>query len=338
MRLKLKIAFFKIYLYKTIELIRNTFPFIFMELFYSLEQIKAHIEDSVVTIGNFDGVHKGHQALFNLTKKRARIINSKSVALTFNPHPLKLLQPEKTPLSITTFEQKLNLIKSLNLDFILCLPFTKKLANVTADDFIKILVDTLKMKELVIGHDYAFGKGRKGSASFLKEAGKQYGFKVHHLKPVYDEDMLASSTAIRNLIIEGNMPLTKRLLGRNYRISGAVIHGMNRGGRLLGFPTANIVPQNELIPKSGVYAVYVIIDDITYYGVTNIGVNPTFPERRFSIETHILDFMDNLEGKSIDIIFVERIRSEQPFQGPDSLAFQIKLDIQKAREILSSDD
>jgi len=307
-----------------------------MELLDSLEQIETYIEDSVVTIGNFDGVHKGHQALFNLVKKQARTINSKSVALTFNPHPLKLLQPEKTPLLITTSEQKLNLIKSLDLDFIICLPFTKKLADVTADDFVKkILIDTLKIKELVIGHDYAFGKGREGSSAFLEEAGKRYGFKVHQLKPVYDGELLVSSTAIRNLIIEGNMPSAKKLLGRNYQIRGSVIHGMNRGGRLLGFPTANIVSQNEIIPRSGVYAVYVAIDDMTYYGVTNIGFNPTFPEHRFSIETHILDFADNLEGKSIDIMFVERIRSEQQFQGPDSLAFQIKLDIQKAREILS---
>ena len=310
-----------------------------MELFDSLEQIEAHIEDPVVTVGNFDGVHKGHQALFNLAKKQAHAINSKSVVLTFNPHPLKLLRPEKTPLLITTFEQKLDLIKSLDLDFIVCLPFTKKLADVTADDFVKkVLVDRLKIKELVIGYDYAFGKGRKGSAAFLEQAGKLYGFKVHQLKPVYDGELLVSSSAIRNLIIEGNMPLAKRLLGRNYQIRGPVIHGMNRGGRLLGFPTANMVSQNELIPRPGVYAVYVVIDAIIYYGVTNIGFNPTFPDHRFSIETHLLDFTDNLEGKSIDIMFVERIRSEQPFQGPDSLSFQIKLDIQKAREILSSSD
>ena len=308
-----------------------------MELFDSLEQIEAHIKDPVVTIGNFDGVHKGHQALFNLTKQQACAINSKSVVLTFDPHPLKLLKPEKTPLLITTFEQKLDLIKSLDLDFIVCLPFTKKLADVTADDFVKkILVDMLRIKELVIGYDYAFGKGRKGSSAFLEEAGKLYGFKVHQLKPVYDEELLVSSSAIRNLIIEGNMPLAKKLLGRHYQIRGSVIHGMNRGGRLLGFPTANIVSQNELIPRTGVYAVYVIINAMTYYGVTNIGFNPTFPEHRFSIETHILDFTDNLEGKSIDIMFVERIRSEQPFQGPDSLSFQIKLDIQKTQEILSS--
>jgi len=309
-----------------------------MKLFYSLKQIEDHIEDSVVSIGNYDGVHKGHQALFNVTKERARTLNSKSVVLTFNPHPLKIMQPEKTPLLITTFEQKLDLIKSLDLDFILCLPFTKELSDITAGDFVKILVDTLKIKEFVIGHDYAFGKGRKGSAQFLKEAGKRYGFKVRQLKPVYEGEMLVSSTAIRNLIIEGNMPLVKRLLGRNYRIRGTVIHGKNRGGRLLGFPTANIVSQNDLIPRSGVYAVSVIVDSMIYYGVTNIGINPTFPEHHFSIETHILDFKDNLEGKSIEIMFVERIRSEQPFQGPDSLAFQIKLDIQKALEILSSSD
>ena len=310
-----------------------------MELFNALEQIEARLEDSVVTIGNFDGVHKGHQALFDLTKGQAEAISSKSVALTFNPHPLKLLRPEKMPLLITTFEQKLDLIKNLGLDFILCLPFTKELANVTAEDFVKkILFDRLKIKELVIGHDYTFGKGRKGSSAFLKETAKQYGFKVHQLNPVYDEDMLVSSTAIRNLIIEGNMLLAKRLLGRYYRISGSVVHGMNRGQRLLGFPTANIVSQNELIPKAGVYAVHVLADGLVYHGVTNIGYNPTFPEHRFSIETHILDFKDNLEGKSIEIMFIERIRSEQPFQGPDSLAFQIKLDIQKAQEIFLSSD
>ncbi|MEE9420905.1 MAG: bifunctional riboflavin kinase/FAD synthetase, partial [Desulfatiglandaceae bacterium] len=231
-------------------------------------------------------------------------------------------------------QQKLRLIEDTGIDVIFCIPFTKKFAAISARDFVKdILVDKIGVKEIVAGYDYTFGHGREGNIQLLKEMGTPFGFTVHVVDPVRINNTLVSSTSIRNLVQEGNLKEAKKLLGRDYQISGTVVKGKDRGDRLLGFSTANLELIDELTPGVGVYAVSIHIDDQTYYGLTNIGYNPTFGEGTFSVETHILDFSRDLLGKTIRVDFIERLRDEKTFESAKELAEQIGKDIVRAREL-----
>ena len=192
------------------------------------------------------------------------------------------------------------------------------------------------MKELVVGYDYAFGHEREGNIELLKEMGIEFGFAVHEVKPIQVEDRLVSSTSIRKLVQEGNLGEAKALLGRDYQVSGTVVGGKNRGGRLLGFPTANLELIDELTPKVGVYAVTVVINGKTYEGVTNIGYNPTFGNGAFSVETHILDFSEDQLGKTIKVNFLQRLRNEKTYGSINDLADQIALDVDQARKLFEN--
>ena len=307
-----------------------------MSVFYDFAQITKPLKNPVATIGNFDGVHRGHLTLFDMVKQRAAMINGESVVITFDPHPLKVMKPGNGPPLITPTEQKLNLIQAAGIEIIFCIPFTKDFAAISAREFVQnILLDGIGIREIVVGYDYSFGKGREGNIELLKEMGQTGGFLVHVAEPVHIGDRLVSSSAIRKLIQEGKLSEARPLLGRDYQISGKVIKGMNRGGRLLGFPTANITPVDELVPKVGVYAVHVVIDDRIFEGVTNIGYNPTFGKGPFSVETHILDFNRDLVGKNIIIRFKKRLRSEKKFGSIHELSDQIQKDVLLARKILS---
>jgi riboflavin kinase/FMN adenylyltransferase len=210
-------------------------------------------------------------------------------------------------------------------------------ASQEAQDFVKeVLLGRIGVKELVVGYDYTFGHNRQGDTNLLQEMGEELGFRVHVVKPVYIENTLVSSTSIRRYVQEGNMPKAEMLLGRYYQISGTVIKGQNRGGRLLGFPTANLRVDDELIPRGGVYAVTVGINGRTHYGVSNIGYNPTFGNNALSVETHILDFNGDLVGRTIRINFIQRLRDEKKFAGIDELIAQIQLDVEGARAVLQS--
>jgi riboflavin kinase / FMN adenylyltransferase len=212
-------------------------------------------------------------------------------------------------------------------------------ANIPAKEFVaELLVNRIGVRELVVGYDYSFGKNREGDIGFLRKMGMESGFKVHVVEPIHLNDTLVSSTSIRNLVQEGNLSEAKRLLGRDYQITGVVKKGMGRGGRILGFPTANLTPVDELIPKKGVYAVRVIMGDKEYDGVCNIGINPTFGGTSLSIETHVLDFSGDILGKDFTIRFISRLRDEQTFSGQDELAKQIDHDIVLAREILGMNE
>ena len=188
------------------------------------------------------------------------------------------------------------------------------------------------------GYDYTFGKNRKGDIILLKEMGKESGFKVHVVEPIQLNDTLVSSTSIRNLVHEGNLSEARRLLGRDYQITGVVNKGMGRGGKVLGFPTANLTPVDELIPKKGVYVVKVMMGDKEYNGVCNIGTNPTFGGTALSIETHVLDFSGDILGQNFTIRFISRLRDEKTFSGKDELAKQIENDVVLAREILGMNE
>jgi riboflavin kinase / FMN adenylyltransferase len=223
------------------------------------------------------------------------------------------------------------------IDVILCVPFTKEFATISAQDFVKdILVDKIGIKEIVVGYDYSFGHRREGNIELLREMGCRIGFKVHIVEPVRIDSTLVSSTSIRNLVQEGKLAEAKKLLGRDYQIRGTVVKGKNRGGRQLGFPTANLELVDELTPKVGVYAVKVLIGDQVYHGLTNIGYNPTFGNDKLSVETHILDFSEELLGKTIKVNFIEYLRDEMTFDTVKALADQIGRDILRAREIFGN--
>ena len=305
-----------------------------MTVIYDLEQVKSPLTNPVLTIGNFDGVHKGHLALFNRVKERAGAIGGQSVVMTFEPHPIKVMKPGNGPPLITLGEQKLRLINDADIDVIFFIPFTKQFAAISARDFVQnILIKKIGMKELIIGYDYVFGRNREGNIKLLKEMGNHFDFAVHVVEPIRIDDSLVSSTSIRKLVHEGSLSKAKALLGRDYQISGTVVKGKNRGGRLLGFPTANLELIDELTPKVGVYAVKVLIDDQTYEGLTNVGYNPTFGNGVFSVETHILDFSGDLLGKSIRVNFIQRLRDEKNFETIGDLADQIGQDVKDARAL-----
>ena len=305
-----------------------------MNVIDNLETFDQPLNNPVLTIGNFDGVHKGHLALFNKVKERARALNGQSAVMTFEPHPIRIMKPGNGPPLITPIKQKLKLIWDAGIDAIFCIPFSREFAGVSARDFVEnILVRKIGIRELVVGYDYTFGHNRQGNINLLKQMGTRFDFRVHVMDPVHIDHKLVSSTSIRKLVQDGNLSEATVLLGRNYQICGTVIKGKDRGGRLLGFPTANLKLIDELIPKKGVYAVTVFIDEKSYYGVTNIGFNPTFGDGLLSVETHLLDFNGDLRGKTIKVNFLHRLRDEKTFKGIDELADHIEKDIQKARKL-----
>ncbi|MGD8387772.1 MAG: bifunctional riboflavin kinase/FAD synthetase [Desulfobacteraceae bacterium] len=310
-----------------------------MQLIRNLQEIERPLIRPVLTIGNFDGVHEGHRVLFQRVRERAQELKGQSVVMTFEPHPIKVMKPGNGPPLITLTEQKLELIGKAAIDVILCLPFTPEFAAISARDFVEdILVRRIGIREIVVGYDYSFGAGREGNITLLRRMGAELGFDVQVLGPITIDDVPVSSTAIRNLVQEGDLPAARRLLGRNYRMYGTVVQGKGRGASLLGFPTANLNPIDELVPKEGVYAVLVEVDDRTYQGLTNIGKNPTFKNNALSIETHLLDFSGDLVGKSIRIEFLERLRNEKAFKSVQELADQIGRDIEQARAVFGTDE
>ncbi len=308
-----------------------------MAVISDLQQLKEPLINPVLTIGNFDGVHRGHLILFDMVKKRAKSIDGQSSLMTFDPHPIKVMKPGNGPSLITLTQQKLELIKDADIDVIFCIPFTKKFASISADEFVEdILVDRIGVKEIVVGYDYTFGQGRKGDIGLLQEMGEVLGFMVHVVEPVHVGNKLVSSTSIRRLVQDGCLSEAKQLLGRDYQILGTVVRGKNRGGRLLGFPTANLELIDELVPKVGVYAVRVVVGDQSFNGVTNIGYNPTFGKGPFSVETHILDFKGDLLDRSIRVKFVKRLRDERPFGSIKDLSDQIGRDVLSARKLFTT--
>jgi riboflavin kinase/FMN adenylyltransferase len=303
---------------------------------YTLDNLPEDIKNPVVTIGNFDGVHWAHQAIFKKVIERAKDLNGTSVVITFEPHPIKVMSPDKARPLITLLEQKGELVINQGIDIFLLIKFTREFAAIPARDFVKdILVDKLGIKEVVVGYDYAFGHRREGNIKLLKEMGQQFNFEVHQVGTVYVGNSLVSSTSIRNLIMDGRVSEAKRLLGRNYQIRGEVIRGRDRGGPLLGYPTANLRLVDELIPKEGVYIVTVDLDGKIYQGLTNIGYNPTFKDKTLSVEAHIFDLSADILKKKIKINFISHLRDEITFASVKELSKQISRDIKQAREFFS---
>jgi len=308
-----------------------------MEIYNNLADITAPFVDSFVTIGNFDGVHLGHQKLFAEVVSRACQLKGTSVVVTFEPHPLQVVRPEIGIKLISTYEQKVELISLAGIDVLVVIPFTRDFSATSAETFVdEILIKTIGVKQLVVGYDYAFGKGRQGNIEFLREQGELKGFPVTVVEPYYVDDMLASSSKVRELVSAGRMMDVKKLLGRDYQIRGTVQEGRKRGGPVVGFKTANLhLSEEDLCPKHGVYVTQVVYDGKCYGGVLNIGYNPTFGENRLSAETHIFDFNQDIYGREIKINLLKHLRGEKKFSGPEELAGQIREDIRLAREILA---
>ncbi|SDB17009.1 riboflavin kinase / FMN adenylyltransferase [Desulfonatronum thiosulfatophilum] len=308
-----------------------------MQVLRSLQEALKNVSKSCVTIGNFDGVHMGHQKLLCRTRQKAALSGLSSVAVTFEPHPLRVLVGAHTPPFITLPHQKLEAIATLGMDFTFCVEFTKELAKLEPEEFVcTYLVQGLGMRNMVIGYDYAFGRNRKGDYVMLCELGERYGFDVEQIGPVLIDDAVVSSSRIRDMVQSGLVWEVRPLLGRFYRVQGKVVTGRNRGGKLLGFPTANLRLLDELFPKTGAYAVWAEYLGRTYPAVANIGYNPTFGNDVLSVEAHILDFEENIYDKEVCIHFVQRLRSEQKFENLEALISRIQEDILLARRILGS--
>jgi len=310
-----------------------------MKLIENIETISTPFTNAVLTIGNFDGVHIGHQSLFHEVIEKSEALGGTSVAMTFEPHPIRVLKKSRTPPLITMKDQKIELIERTGIDVLICVPFTRAFADVPAREFLEeILVKRIGMKAIVIGKDYTFGKNREGDIHLLKALADELGYQVilsDWIPLIQNGDRRISSTRIRELVMDGDMVTARQMLGRYYQIRGKVVSGRNRGGKLLGFPTANINLHDELCPKTGIYAVTVECSGKKYKGVANIGYSPTFDDHLFTVEVHILDFKKNIYGRSIRVNFIERLRDEQKFAGIAELSEQIEKDVQAAREILS---
>jgi len=306
-----------------------------MKIIRSLQELGPPIAETVVTIGNFDGVHLGHREVFRQVVAKAHECDGVATVVTFNPHPLKVLAPLQAPRLLNTYQEKERLIEASCIDLLVILPFDQALARMPAREFVEsILVEGLGVKHLIIGYDYAFGNNREGDADFLREQGRIHGFTVEVLGAVAKAGEAYSSTGVRHRLAAGDVAGVVEVLGRHFTLEGKVIHGLQRGAQL-GFPTANLVSEKETLPRPGVYAVKVKYAEQLFDGVMNIGFNPTFGLERISLEVHILDFRQDLYGQTLRVYFLERLRDELIFPSVKALAEQIAEDVSQARQVLS---
>ncbi|KPK39863.1 MAG: hypothetical protein AMJ78_07815 [Omnitrophica WOR_2 bacterium SM23_29] len=306
-----------------------------MKVIYGLENFKELPKKIVVAIGIFDGVHLGHKSIIESAIKRAKTLKGKSAVITFKPHPLKVLQPNKPiPLLMST-THRIRLIDRLGVDLCLVLKFNKRLSNLSPRHFInKILIDKFKASEICVGSDFIFGKNGSGNVNLLKKFGRRYGFKVSVIPMVRIGGRTVSSTLIRNLVMKGRFKEASRMLGRPVTIFGTVVKGAHRG-KILGYPTANIDPHHEAIPPSGVYAVRVRLKKKRYGGALFIGKRRTFGESEPVIEAHIFSFSSLIYGEHIEVEFVKKLREAKKFPSHQELVEQIKKDDIAIRKILS---
>ena len=291
---------------------------------------------TAITIGSFDGIHRGHKALFKRTLELSNKLNIPAVVVTFNPHPKKVLYPEAYSEFLTTFEEKLELIQTTGIHYVCIIPFTKALSELSADLFVeKYLIDGLNIKAVVVGFNFRFGKKREGNIELLKKLGEKYDFIAESLPPIKVNNLTVSSSTIKGLIKQREIAKANELLGYNYFFSGKVISGKGRGAKL-GFPTANLkVPEEKLIPPNGVYGVKVYIKDRVFYGAMNIGKKPTFEDKELSIEVHIFDFSESILGETIKVEVLTFVRDEKKFDSTEVLIKQIQKDCDFLRKYFS---
>ncbi|MCF8253374.1 MAG: bifunctional riboflavin kinase/FAD synthetase [Bacteroidia bacterium] len=299
-----------------------------MKVYRSLEEFQK-IETAIVTQGTFDGVHAAHQVILNQLKELAKQNGGETVLITYHPHPRMVLFPEDHGLHLlSTTEEKIKLLEDQGIDHLLILPFTKEFSRLSSLEFIRdILVNKIGTKYLVIGYNHRFGKNREGSFAHLKEFAPAYGFEVKEISEQDVDQMSVSSTKIREALKSGEVELAARFLGKPYSICGLVIEG-RKLGRTIGYPTANVQINEpyKLIPQDGVYAVWVIINNLKYGGMLNIGNNPTIEGKGRSIEVHIFNFSESIYNQTISLQFVDKLRDEAKFANLDALKSQLQND------------
>lgn len=306
-----------------------------MEIIRDLTSLRPH-PYPVVALGNFDGVHMGHQTILHAAIEGARRERGTAFALTFDPTPAKVLAPDRAPRLILTSEDKLELLRRSGIDSVLVINFTRELSQLTPREFARTyLIERIGMRAVVVGHSVSFGHNRTGNATVMADLGRELGFDVTVVGPVKVAGMEVSSTKVREVIAAGDLRTAANLMGRTHFLSGPVVHGRERG-RKIGFPTANIQSRTECLPPDGVYATRLILDDGPHASITNIGMRPTFAEPERTIEAHVFDFNRDIYDQEVHLEVIERIRPERKFESGDALAAQIAADLKRARAILAS--
>jgi riboflavin kinase / FMN adenylyltransferase len=310
-----------------------------MRVIRHLAHVAPPLRRVVLTLGNFDGVHLGHQAIVRRAVDEARAVGGQVVTLTFHPHPVAVLAPDKTPPLLQSLHDRLALLRDLGADVVVIQRFTPAFAALDPEAFVRDYLGAhLELLHVVVGHNVSFGRARAGTVETLRTLGARHGFAVDAVGPVTVGEAQVSSTALRRLVAAGDVHRARALLGRPFTLSGRVVLGEQRG-RTLGFPTANLHQRpGVLLPADGVYAVRAKLDGWARPGVLNVGVRPTFGMLRRTVEVHVLDFDGDLYGRWLSLELVERLRGEQRFPGPDALREAIAEDVTRAREVLARPD
>ena len=294
-----------------------------------------HLVHPVLALGNFDGLHRGHLKIVERVKRGALEHGGCPMAMTFDPHPPRVVRPDKAPPQLMTKTQKLEALQRAGLRSVAVVRFTYELSRWDPETFVKtVLVDWLRVAEVWVGANFLFGRDRTGTFSLLRTLGQRYGFRADKIDPVRYKEFVVSSTRARRLISEARMDEAGGLLGHPYYIDATVVAGRGKG-RELGFPTANLRTDNELVPPDGVYGTTLEIDRVLHAGLTNIGVRPTFGESERTIETHLLNFSGDLYGKAVRLAFVQRLRDERRFEDVDALRTQIEADRRRAERLFA---
>ena len=290
--------------------------------------------NTVLALGNFDGLHRGHMKIIDRVRQRAGERAGTPAAMTFDPHPPRVLRPDKAPALLMTREQKIEALKRSGMQGLALVRFTRELSLLDPETFVRnVLVDWLHVFEVWVGANFLFGHDRAGTFTVLRQLGTRYGFRAEKIDPIRYKDFVVSSTRVRRLVSEGRVDEAGALLGHHYFIEGEVTRGAGRG-RGIGVPTANLSSANELMPPSGVYATYATVEGLVRPSVTNIGVRPTFADTETPVvETHILDLDKDLYGRTIRLSFVQRLRDERAFPDVDALRAQIDADVRSARRL-----
>src|SRR5688572_11727637 len=289
----------------------------------------------VLALGNFDGLHRGHQKIIERVKRGAAEHGGTPMAMTFDPHPPRVVRPDKAPPLLMTKAQKLEALHEAGIRCVAVVRFTRELSEWDPETFVRTaLVEWLRVSEVWVGANFLFGHERSGNFSLLRTLGQRYGFRADKIDPVRYKDFVVSSTRIRRLVGEGRVDEAGALLGHGFYIDGTVVEGRHRG-RELGFPTANLATDNELLPPHGVYATTMTIHGVVHAGMTNIGVRPTFGETNVTVETHLLRHSADLYGRNVRLAFVQRLRDERRFDDVDALRAQIEADERRANRLFS---
>ena len=294
----------------------------------------ARWTQTILALGNFDGLHRGHVKIVERVRLRATELRATAAVLTFDPHPPRVVRPDKAPLLLMTMEQKIHSLAQAGMDGVAVVRFTRDLSRWEPEEFVRaVLVDWVGVAEVWVGANFLFGHDRTGNFSLLRSLGARYGFRVEKIDPVRYKEFVVSSTRIRRLVSEGRVDEAGALLGHHYFIDGTVVEGAKRG-QTQGFPTANLRTDNELMPPNGVYATTVTVDEVIHPAVTNVGVRPTFEVNgQRVVEAHLFDFNDDLYGRRVRLAFVQHLRDERPFPDTGALQRQIASDCEEAKAL-----